>query len=266
MTPTAQQPDAQAHTSHARAAGAASALALEISGLKFRFDASPQDDEAGSGPGTSSAAASKGQPARPWLLDIPSLTLGAGEQMLLQAPSGRGKSTLLHLIAGIMDLTALSSGRISVAGRNIHALHGAERDRFRGRHIGMVFQTFNLLQGFSALENVLAALMFSDLPPREHDERAMELLTRLGIERPHAPPHKLSVGQQQRVAVARALACRPALVLADEPTASLDPANAGAALDLMQSVCREQVGGGAALLLVSHDPSVASRFSRVEQL
>lgn len=264
MTSTASPSHTASLANASNTASAATPPALEITGLKFRFDASPDEEsDVQRGPG---AGARSGSSPRPWLLDIPSLTLGAGEQMLLQAPSGRGKSTLLHLIAGITDLTALSSGRINVAGRNIHALHGAERDRFRGRHIGMVFQTFNLLQGFSALENVMAALMFSDIPPREHDARAMELLRRLGIERPHALPHKLSVGQQQRVAVARALACRPALVLADEPTASLDPVNAGAALDLMQSVCREQVGGGAALLLVSHDPSVASRFTRVEQL
>jgi putative ABC transport system ATP-binding protein len=127
----------------------------------------------------------------------------------------------------------------------------------------MIFQTFNLLHGFSALENVLAALMFSPMPAREHEGRARELLKRLGIARVDATPDRLSVGQQQRVAVARALACGPALVLADEPTASLDERNAGAALDLIQGVCREQ---NAALLLVSHDPGVAARFGRVGRL
>lgn len=232
------------------ASPAAAAPALEITDLRYRFRAREGEEPGG------------------WLIDLPRLTLSAGEQMLLQAPSGRGKSTLLYLIAGLYDLDGPEAapgctGRINVAGRNMHALKRSDRDKFRGLHVGMIFQTFNLLQGFSALENVLAALMFSDLPKGRHEARARELLASLGIERTHATPDRLSVGQQQRVAVARALACRPTLVLADEPTASLDPENAAAALDLIQSACRDQ---GAALLLVSHDPSVAGRFRRVERL
>ena len=215
------------------------APALDITDLKFRY------------PGSDGGA---------HVIDMPRLVLARAEQMLLVGGSGSGKSTLLHLIAGLIEP---ESGRINVAGRHMHALMGADRDLFRGRTIGMIFQTFNLLQGFSALENVLAALMFSDLPKGRHEARARELLASLGIERTHATPDRLSVGQQQRVAVARALACRPTLVLADEPTASLDPENAAAALDLIQSACRDQ---GAALLLVSHDPSVAGRFRRVERL
>lgn len=216
--------------------------ALSIRGLKFRY---------------ASAQARDGAP--PWTIDIPSLELAAGEHMLLTGSSGRGKSTLLYLIAGVLDLAPPSSGEVRVAGRNIHQLRGAVRDTFRGSSIGMIFQTFHLLPGFSAAENVMAALMFSDIPPREHRPRALELLKRLGITDPDRDPDRLSVGQQQRVAVARALACRPALVLADEPTASLDPANSAAAVDLIQSVCREQ---NAALLCVSHDPSLASNFER----
>lgn len=123
----------------------------------------------------------------------------------------------------------------------------------------MIFQTFNLLQGFTALENVEAALLFSAIPPKEHTPRGEALLTSLGITKPHARVENLSVGQQQRVAVARAVAVKPTLVLADEPTASLDPANASGAMDLIQSACKEC---GAALLCVSHDPSMASRFQR----
>lgn len=214
--------------------------ALDITDLRFRFNDGP------------------------WLIEVPRLTLEGGEQLLLQAPSGRGKSTLMHLIAGITDLRQPNgTGTIRIAGRNIHALHGAARDGFRGRSIGMIFQTFNLLQGFTALENIMAALMFSDLPAAEHQPRALELLAKLSIDRTGATPDQLSVGQQQRVAVARAVACRPALVLADEPTASLDPLSGRVALDLIQEVCRES---NAALLLVSHDPTIASRFARCEEL
>ncbi|MEL6328201.1 MAG: ABC transporter ATP-binding protein [Planctomycetota bacterium] len=194
------------------------------------------------------------------LLRIPSFELAAGGQALLTGGSGTGKSTLLHLILGLMEP---SSGEIRVAGRAIHKLHGEARDRFRGRHVGMVFQTFQLLHGFSALENVMLAMTFSDIKPGEHEERARELLDRLGIERTGAPPEALSVGQQQRVAVARALACGPELVLADEPTASLDPENGRAAVGLLREVCRER---GAALLCVSHDPTLAGEFDEVHGL
>lgn len=209
--------------------------ALSIRGLKFTYAAG------GGGPMT---------------LDIPALDLGPGEQMLLTGGSGSGKSTLLQLIAGLLDPT---KGHISVGNVDVHFLKGAHRDLYRGQKIGMIFQTFNLLHGFSALENVMAALMFSAIPPREHRARASALLAKLGIERPDANPDSLSVGQQQRVAVARALACDPVLVLADEPTASLDPENAVAAMDLIQDACRDK---GAALLCTSHDPAMKSRFTR----
>jgi len=191
---------------------------------------------------------------------LPELVLGRGEQMLLVGRSGSGKSTLLQLVIGLLDPT---EGSISVGGQNIHALRGAARDRFRGRSIGMVFQTFNLLQGFSARENVLAALLMSDVPKPEWQGRADGLLRSLGIDRLDAPAEELSVGQQQRVAVARALVCRPTLVLADEPTASLDPENALNAVNLLRDACREQ---GAALLVVSHDPSLEAHFARRERL
>lgn len=209
------------------------APALDISHLRFRY------------PGTAG-----------WTVDIPKLSLARGEQMLLTGGSGRGKSTLLQLIAGLLDPM---EGTVLVAGEDIHALRGARRDLHRGRTIGMIFQTFNLLHGFTAAENVMAALMFSAIPAREHASRARALLAHLGIERPDADCDRLSVGQQQRVAVSRALACDPVLVLADEPTASLDPENSATAMDLIQAACREK---GAALLCVSHDPSMAARFDR----
>ncbi|MCA9287859.1 MAG: ABC transporter ATP-binding protein [Phycisphaerales bacterium] len=198
---------------------------------------------------------------RDWIVDVARLRMVAGEQMLLTGGSGRGKSTLLHLIAGLLEPSrpAGESPRVVVGGRDICSLRGAARDLHRGRTIGMIFQTFNLLHGFSAIENVMAAMMFSRILRGEHRAKAAALLTRLGIERPDARPEQLSVGQQQRVAVARAMACDPVLVLADEPTASLDPENAVGAMDLIQGICREK---NAALLCVSHDPAMAERFER----
>lgn len=195
-----------------------------------------------------------------WVVELPALQLDKGEQVLLTAGSGRGKSTLLQLVAGLLEP---SEGVVEVAGRSMHALRGAQRDLFRGRHVGMIFQTFNLLHGFTARENVEAALMFSTMGSKEHGGEAGRLLESLGLERPDVIVDELSVGQQQRVAVARAVACSPELVLADEPTASLDPENASVAMDLIQSACREK---GASLLCVSHDPSMASRFARREAL
>jgi putative ABC transport system ATP-binding protein len=193
-------------------------------------------------------------------LSLPSLALGRGEEMLLIGRSGCGKSTLLQLVSGLLDP---SSGAIRIGGTDIGVLRGAARDRVCGRHIGMVFQTFNLLQGFSARENVLVALLMSDVPKADWSARAESLLRSLGIEALDARAEELSVGQQQRVAIARALACRPTLVLADEPTASLDPENAVNAIRVLRDACREQ---GAALLVVSHDPALESHFARIERL
>ncbi|MBL9140732.1 MAG: ATP-binding cassette domain-containing protein [Phycisphaerae bacterium] len=193
-------------------------------------------------------------------LVVPSFHLAAGEQALLVGGSGTGKSTLLQLIAGLRDP---QSGSIRVAGVDITRLGGAARDAARGAHIGVIFQTFNLLAGFSALDNVLMALMFSDVRTAEHEARARSLLRTLDMRHEDQDVATLSVGQQQRVAVARALAAKPELVLADEPTASLDPANASAALDLIQHACKE---AGAALLCTSHDPSIRERFARVQSV
>ncbi|MGH7244527.1 MAG: ABC transporter ATP-binding protein [Phycisphaerales bacterium] len=193
-------------------------------------------------------------------IGVPSMQLAAGEQVLLTGGSGTGKSTVLQIIAGLVDP---QRGSVRVAGKDMHSMHGAARDRFRGAHIGMIFQTFNLLQGFSALENVLAALMFGDLQRNERRSHGLALLKTLGIIKPDALVETMSVGQQQRVAVARAVACRPALVLADEPTASLDPENSAAAIELIQRTCSES---GAALLCTSHDPAMKVRFTRVESL
>lgn len=192
------------------------------------------------------------------VLDVPSLELRAGEQVALRGSSGSGKTTLLHIIAGLLTP---DSGRVLIDGTDITALGEAGRDALRAERMGYVFQTFNLLQGYSALENVLLGMMFG----RGADTSAARaLLTRVGLgARLDYLPRQLSVGQQQRVAVARALAGRPRLVLADEPTGNLDPRHGAEALTLIREVCREQ---GAALLLVSHDPAVLAQFDRVDDL
>ncbi len=188
-------------------------------------------------------------------LEVPSLRLDPGEELLLEGASGSGKSTLLHLIAGILEPTR---GTIEIAGETLSTLRGAALDRFRGRRIGMIFQTFNLLSGFSAVENVSIAMLLAGCPAAQHRPRAESLLSSLGVEAIDRPVDRLSVGQQQRVAVARALAAKPALVLADEPTASLDPDHAERAVSMIRDACREE---GAALLLTSHDPAMRDLFA-----
>lgn len=192
------------------------------------------------------------------VVDVPGFSLREGEQLAMEGASGSGKTTLLHLIAGILKP---DSGRIVIAGEDMTALNESERDGLRARTIGYVFQTFNLLQGYTALENVMLGQMFG----RGADEqRARDLLARVGLkDRLNYRPRQLSVGQQQRVAVARALANEPKLVLADEPTGNLDHLQAQEALSLIRQVCLEN---GAALLLVSHDQEVLSQFDRVVRL
>ena len=214
------------------------------------------------------------------VIDIDRLDLADGEHVALVGSSGSGKTTLLHLIAGIL---AADSGRIihhlaasppAAGGQtlpyraptaesiDLAELTEAERDVFRGAHLGYIFQTHHLLPGFTALENVLLGMMFSG---RKQDSTwARHLLSEVGLShRLDYKPEKLSLGQQQRVAVARALANRPQLVLADEPTGSLDAANAQQVLTLVRNLCKEV---GASLLLVSHDPAVTGQFPRVLHL
>ena len=186
------------------------------------------------------------------IVDIPTFDLPAAAQAALQGGSGTGKTTFLHLIAGIL---VPDSGRVVLEGTDMAALREPARDRLRAAKIGYIFQTFNLLQGLSALENVAVAMGFG---PGVDVARAQFLLERVGLaDRMSYLPRQLSVGQQQRVAVARALACGPRLVLADEPTGNLDRRLAGEALELIRSACRD---AGAALLLVSHDAEILARF------
>jgi len=193
------------------------------------------------------------------VLDIENFAMAAGEQTILLGESGGGKTTLLHCIAGIMQPT---SGSIVLDGVEMTRLSEAGRDRVRAAKIGYVFQTFNLLPGFTALENVRLGMTFGD---RKHDiERAKALLEHVGLgARLHHRPAQLSVGQQQRVAVARALANRPKLLLADEPTANIDPHNQQRIIDLIRESCREEQ---IALLMVTHSLQIAEQFQRVERL
>jgi putative ABC transport system ATP-binding protein len=209
---------------------------LEINGLKKSF------------------AAPDGASHR--IVDVADFALGAGEQLALAGESGSGKTTFLNLIAGILRADA---GRIRLGETVVSDLSEAERDRFRALSIGYIFQTFNLLQGYTCLENVLLGMSFGAGADRAFAEA---LLKRVGMEsRLHHRPRQLSTGQQQRVAVARALANRPKLVLADEPTGNLDHRNAREALALIREACREN---GAALLLVSHDREVLGQFERTK--
>lgn len=188
------------------------------------------------------------------VLDVASFSLEAGEQVALRGASGSGKTTLLNVISGIV---VPDSGEVFVDGTDLTRLSEPARDAHRARTTGCVFQAFNLLQGFTALENVALAMLFGG---GADEARARGLLERVGLgDRMSYFPRQLSLGQQQRVAVARALANRPKLVLADEPTGSLDAASGAQALALIREVCRE---AGAALLLVSHDAEVLGAFEK----
>jgi predicted ABC-type transport system involved in lysophospholipase L1 biosynthesis ATPase subunit len=195
------------------------------------------------------------------VLRLESFELGAGARVCLVGPSGSGKSTLLNVLSGVL---AVSEGDVKVAGTQLRGLSEPKRDAFRARHVGFVFQSFHLLQCLSALENVMLPLHFAGVGGAEARQRAKAMLERMGLgTRMHGRPAELSVGEQQRVALARALAPRPRLVLADEPTASLDSDAGAAAMDLLlESVAECQ----ATLLCVTHESEVMRRFSDVRHM
>ncbi|MFM7033687.1 MAG: ABC transporter ATP-binding protein [Planctomycetia bacterium] len=189
------------------------------------------------------------------VLEIDTFTMAPGEQCALEGQSGSGKSTLLHVISGIMRPDA---GRVVIDGIDLTRLAEPSRDRVRADKLGLVFQQFHLLPGFTALENVLVAMSFGS--GRADRWRATDLLAAVGLaDRLHHKPGELSIGQQQRVAVARALANRPRVILADEPTASIDPAHQQQVIDLLKNTCVEH---DVALLVVTHAPEVAGQFPR----
>ncbi len=185
-----------------------------------------------------------------------SLAVRPGESAAVVGPSGSGKSTLLNLMGGL-DLP--TSGSVKVAGRELSGLGDKALSGMRARMIGFVFQEFYLLPGASALDNVSEGLRYRGGPTRVRRERAEEALRRVGLgDRLHRLPDQLSGGERQRVAVARAVAGRPAVVLADEPTGNLDSAAGREIIDLLMELNSE----GAAVLTITHDPEAASRFPR----
>jgi ABC-type lipoprotein export system ATPase subunit len=187
------------------------------------------------------------------------LVLPVESTTVLKGLSGSGKTTLLNLIAGISAPTA---GKIWVYHTDIFTLPEPQRDRFRAQHIGYIFQTFNLLAAFTALENVMLSMLFAaTIPKRDQRRRAQLLLSQLGLgARLSHKPHQLSRGEQQRVAIARALANNPPLVLADEPCASLDAGTARVVLEALLAICRQE---HKTLLLVSHDETAIGAADRL---
>jgi putative ABC transport system ATP-binding protein len=194
---------------------------------------------------------SGGQPA---LADV-SMGVAAGEVVAIMGPSGSGKSTLLNLIAG---LDRPSAGTVTVAGRRIDTLGESALARFRARHVGIIFQFFNLLDDLTVEDNVLLPAQLAGASRRQARARADELLARMGIEEHrNSYPARMSGGQRQRVAIARALVNSPAVLLADEPTGALDTATG----EEIGALLRELNQAGQTLVLVTHDPDLAERFA-----
>jgi len=207
----------------------------------------------------------------PFAISVEDFSVTRGTRLLLLGPSGSGKSTFLNLLCGIITP---QEGRISVLGTNIGKLSGSARDQFRAEHFGIIFQMFNLLPYASVIDNVVLPLQFSSKRRKRAQEvdggsvstESERLLTRLGLERSviqGLTASSLSVGQQQRVAAARALIGRPELIVADEPTSSLDRGRQAAFLDLLFA---EAEAAGATVIMVSHDESLAPAFSDVRRL
>jgi len=181
-----------------------------------------------------------------------------GEAVALTGPSGCGKSTLLNIVAGMIRA---EQGTVNVLGYELTGMGMAALDAFRGKHCGFVFQSFHLLHAFTALENVEIGLRFgARISARERRDRAVSLLKRVGLEhRLRARTNRMSVGERQRVAIARAIAGHPELLLADEPTGSLDPRTAAEVFALLLEVVKE---AGCTLLMVTHDLELAAKLPR----
>lgn len=189
-------------------------------------------------------------------LRIPDLRIAAGERVVIAGPSGSGKSTLVNVLTGLDRPTA---GAVRWNGTDIAPLSGAARDRWRGANVGLVMQDFHLFPGLSALDNVLLPARLARAADRAAPARARDLLAQVGLTRPDQMIQTMSRGEMQRVAVARALLRNPGVIVADEPTASLDPANGAAIGALMIDLAQHS---GATLIVVSHDPALVARLPR----
>lgn len=208
-------------------------------------------------------------PGQPLLLDIDRFELQSGERLFLRGPSGSGKSTLLGLIAGVLET---KTGNVEVLGEDMTQLSGGQRDRIRADHLGVIFQMFNLVPYLSVVQNVILPCRFSKrrleagVSVGGAEAEALRLLSRLGLTDQDLLSRKvteLSVGQQQRVAAARALIGNPSLIIADEPTSALDADSRDRFIELLSDEAEKT---GAALLFVSHDASLARLFDRAVDL
>ena len=215
-------------------------MAITLSNVRFSYDSQPNNT----------------------IINIPEWSVDGGEHVFLHGPSGTGKSTLLGLLSG---LKTLQSGEISIFDNQLSAMSSLDRDRFRAKYIGYVFQQFNLIPYLSAADNIRLAQYFSKQQKEHQQQYAAELLQQLNfIESDiNKPVRELSVGQQQRVAIARALVNKPRLLIADEPTSSLDAANTESFMDILMPMVKNN---GTTLIFVSHDLSLSQYFSRVESL
>ena len=190
-------------------------------------------------------------------LDGVNITINKGEFICIAGRSGSGKSTLLNMLAG---LELPTSGTVQVAGKRLERMNEKERIRFRRDDIGFVFQSYNLMPQYTALENVALPLAIRGAPLRLRNEMAESMLVRVGLkEHIHHKPGELSGGQQQRVGIARAVITRPPIVLADEPTGNLDTGTSGETMELLTGLFRER---GTTFILVSHDPEMRKYTDR----
>lgn len=193
------------------------------------------------------------------IVDLPDFTLSQGEHCLILGKSGSGKTTLLYALAGVLKLL---SGEIALAGTNITSLSSATLDRFRGQHIGIIYQTLHMAAPLSALDNILLAQYAAGM--KQDPAKAEKLLASLGVlDQRHKKPETLSVGQQQRIAIARAAINNPQLILGDEPTSALDDESCDAVMKLLLDTAN---ASGASLIVATHDARIKRHFSKTINL
>lgn len=190
-------------------------------------------------------------------IEFPDLSCAPGEQLLLLGQSGSGKTTLLHLMSGMLQP---KSGRVEIQGYNLASLNGRELDRLRGQEVGIVFQTAHFVQSLTVLENLSLPHFLSGKDAKPNPVEALHLLDALGVaHKAKSRPKDLSIGEQQRASIARALIHRPSVLLADEPTSALDDQSTDAVMALLEQQAAEV---GASLIIVTHDQRLKDRFER----